>query len=176
MANLKTVQVNLLWQDADGKVFDSSFNVQLVETGGSPDLNGIAAKVRAVAEAMDALSDAKLVGAFIIMPFPQAAPTLKKDSAEAESTARRHAVTLFNGVPGENGRAELVEIHVPDPKSAVIDSSGPRLRLDVDHSDVGTYITAVKSQALTAYGEAIAGFRTSYIRQRVVTKRSKQAA
>jgi hypothetical protein len=176
MANKKTVEAHVLWQDADGKVFDQSFNVELVESAGSPDINAISGKVKAVAEASDPLSGAKVVGAFLIFPFPEAAPTVKKGSAEADSTARRHAVTVFNGAPGENGRPELVEIHVPDPKDAVLDSSGPRIRLDVEATDVQTYILAVKNQALTTYGESIDSFRSSFVRQRVVTKRSKQAA
>jgi hypothetical protein len=176
MPNKKTVEVNVLWQDADGKVFGQSFNVELVESAGSPDIGAISNRVRAIVEAEDPLSAAKPVGAFLIFPFPEAAPTVKKGAAEAESTARRHAVTLFNGAPGENGRSELVEIHVPDPKADVLDSSGPRVRLDVDSSAVQTYITAVKTQALTTYGEAIDSFRGSFVRQRVVTVRSKQAA
>ena len=176
MPNKKTVEANVMWQDADGKVFVQSFNVELVESGGSPDIGAITSRVRAVVEAADQLSAAKPVAAFLIFPFPEAAPTIKKDEADPDSTARRHAVTLFNGAPGENGRSELVEIHVPDPKDEFIDSSGPRLRLDTDATEVGVYITAVKAQALTTYGEAIDSFRTSFVRQRVVTVRSKQAA
>jgi hypothetical protein len=176
MPNKKTVGVSVLWQDADGKVFEQTFNVELVESAGSPNINAIAGKVQAIVEAVDQLSAAKPVAAFLVFPFPEAAPTVKKNAAESDSTARRHAVTLFNGAPGENGRAEIVEIHVPDPKASVLDASGPRIRLDTENTDVGTYIMAVKTQALTTYGEAIESFRGSFVRQRVVSVRSKQAA
>jgi len=176
MPNKKTVTLAALWSDAAGRRKKQTFNLEYVEpTAGQVSLLAITNNAIAVLEKEDALSDAKIQSAEVIIPLAISTSGMKT-AADSDSSAREHAMTFFAGVPGENGRVETVEIHVPNPKEAKIDLSGVRDRLKQGDSDVDSYISTVISKAYTNSGEAIASYKGSYVRQRVVTKRSKQAA
>jgi len=176
MANKKTVTIAAVWSDSAGRRKKQTFNLELLQpTAGEVDLNTITSNAIAVLQKEDALSDAKIESAECIIPLNVATGAMK-GSADADSSAREHALTFFVGVPGENGRTELVEIHVPNPKESKIDLSGVRDRLKQADTDVSNFISSVISKAYTNSGESIASYKGSFIRQRVVTKRSKQAA
>lgn len=176
MANKATANVETLWADANGRLARFSFNIELKTTAlGNYDLNAMAGAIRQVVEKIDVLSECEFLGAILSFPIPFSTSGYKGQPA-AESSCRRGAIAFFRGEPGENERAEIVSVLVPDPVEQALDKTGRIIRLNPSHGATFDFLAGFVDKALTSYGEAVLSYKGSIYRQRAVTKRSKQAA
>lgn len=176
MANKKTIAIENFWTDKAGKVCRLQFNVEKqMSLEGDFEYADVSALVVDVIEDIDPCSDCAFAKAIAVLPLDITIAGAKADPV-AGARSRRHCTSMFRGEKGESGRHEVVSIQVPDLKDLYVNLSGVRPRMDASHADVIAYIDAVKTNCKTTGGEAIDGYRTSTIRQRVVTLRSKQAA
>lgn len=176
MANKPTTTVDTIWADKAGRLVRFSFNVELKTTLlGNYDIAGMAADARHVIEKIDSLSDCELVGVRLAFPITISTSGYKA-SAAAESSARRGAVAYFLGEPGDNQRAELVSVLVPDPVNEALDFTQRIIRLKHTHGPVFDFLSVFVDKAFTSYGEHVLSYKGSIYRQRAVNRRSKQAA
>lgn len=163
-------KVTVFWLDKGGNIDKTTFYVDT--TGG---LSGLATPAGNVIGAIEAVSDAQFVSAEIEVPLALTL-TNQKTSAVAGSTARRSMKTFFNSAPGDPGVPSIIEIEIPDPVDGSVDYTGKRLSLKVADTNTAAWLTATIGHAYSFAGYAAASLRNSYLRQRAVTVRSKQAA
>lgn len=173
MANKATAEVTTVWADIAGNTRGFTFHLELVGGANSPNITTMTANAQSIIEKLEPLTDCKFISASITLPFNPTVTDPKADPTD-DSRARRHAKTFWLGAADENGVAEVVEIGVPDPTTAVTDFTVPQPALFTTGDPYTALVTAVTTNAKTRGGEAVASYKGSIIAQRPVTATSRQ--
>lgn len=173
MAVKPVAKIVCTWLDAGGRVYSDYFCVEDKTSAGSLNMTTQLAEISPVIDELEGISESKFLNAVMVKSIAPTVSNVKSEPAD-HSCSRRHAVSTWRGVIGDNLQKEVVEMHVPHPGATYVSYSGVRDRLNTGHADVTQLIADVKSKGLTAGGDGIDDFITSFIRQRALTKRSKQ--